>query len=77
MQVMMLVRLMVICRFDLQGDYGFDPLGLGEQPEDLKWYVQVELVHCRFVMAGVAGILGIDVSCQLVSFPIPAKCICS
>ncbi|EMS52019.1 Chlorophyll a-b binding protein P4, chloroplastic [Triticum urartu] len=44
----------------LPGDYGFDPLGLGEQPEDLKWYVQAELVHCRFAMAGVAGILGTD-----------------
>jgi hypothetical protein len=28
----------------------------------LKWYVQAELVHCRFAMAGVAGILGTDVS---------------
>ncbi|XP_044361876.1 photosystem I chlorophyll a/b-binding protein 5, chloroplastic [Triticum aestivum] len=44
----------------LPGDYGFDPLGLGEQPEDLKWYIQAELVHCRFAMAGVAGILGTD-----------------
>ncbi|KAF7085615.1 LOW QUALITY PROTEIN: hypothetical protein CFC21_089023 [Triticum aestivum] len=42
----------------LPGDYGFGPLGLGEQPEALKWYVQAELVHCRFAMAGVAGILG-------------------
>jgi hypothetical protein len=60
------------CR--LPGDYGFDPLGLGEQPEDLKWYVQAELVHCRFAMAGVAGILGTDVSfSQLNSLPIPVK----
>lgn len=44
----------------LPGDYGFDPLGLGEEPADLKWYVQAELVHCRFAMAGVAGILGTD-----------------
>jgi light-harvesting complex I chlorophyll a/b binding protein 5 len=28
----------------------------------LKWYVQAELVHCRFAMAGVAGILFTDVS---------------
>lgn len=26
----------------------------------MKWYVQAELVHCRFAMAGVAGILGTD-----------------
>eukprot|EP01023_Acetabularia_acetabulum_P004029 TRINITY_DN11697_c0_g1_i1.p2 TRINITY_DN11697_c0_g1~~TRINITY_DN11697_c0_g1_i1.p2 ORF type:complete len:250 (-),score=71.19 TRINITY_DN11697_c0_g1_i1:351-1100(-) len=41
----------------LPGDYGFDPLGLGAEPEALKWFVQAELVHCRFAMLGVAGIL--------------------
>ncbi|KAJ8471349.1 hypothetical protein OPV22_025692 [Ensete ventricosum] len=44
----------------LPGDFGFDPLGLGEDPQSLKWYVQAELVHCRFAMAGVAGILVTD-----------------
>ena len=44
----------------LPGDFGFDPLGLGEEPANLKWYVQAELVHCRFAMAGVAGILATD-----------------
>ncbi|EOA38437.1 hypothetical protein CARUB_v10010062mg [Capsella rubella] len=44
----------------LAGDYGFDPLGLGEDPESLKWYVQAELVHSRFAMLGVAGILFTD-----------------
>ncbi|XP_028067581.1 photosystem I chlorophyll a/b-binding protein 5, chloroplastic isoform X1 [Camellia sinensis] len=44
----------------LAGDFGFDPLGLGEDPENLKWYVQAELVHARFAMAGVAGILVTD-----------------
>ncbi|GFP91729.1 chlorophyll a-b binding protein 7 chloroplastic [Phtheirospermum japonicum] len=44
----------------LAGDFGFDPLGLGEDPESLKWYVQAELVHARFAMAGVAGILVTD-----------------
>ncbi|KAK9270933.1 hypothetical protein L1049_026520 [Liquidambar formosana] len=44
----------------LAGDYGFDPLGLGEDPENLRWYVQAELVHARFAMAGVAGILFTD-----------------
>ncbi|KAL8166029.1 hypothetical protein V2J09_007528 [Rumex salicifolius] len=44
----------------LAGDYGFDPLALGEDPDSLKWYVQAELVHCRFAMAGVAGILFTD-----------------
>ncbi|XP_021898618.1 photosystem I chlorophyll a/b-binding protein 5, chloroplastic isoform X2 [Carica papaya] len=45
----------------LAGDYGFDPLGLGEDPESLKWYVQAELVHARFAMVGVAGILFTDI----------------
>ncbi|XP_068643511.1 photosystem I chlorophyll a/b-binding protein 5, chloroplastic [Aristolochia californica] len=44
----------------LAGDFGFDPLGLGEDPESLRWYVQAELVHGRFAMAGVAGILLTD-----------------
>ncbi|KAJ0984531.1 hypothetical protein J5N97_002887 [Dioscorea zingiberensis] len=44
----------------LVGDFGFDPLGLGEDPKSLRWYVQAELVHCRFAMARVAGILFTD-----------------
>ncbi|WJX41371.1 Photosystem I chlorophyll a/b-binding protein 5, chloroplastic [Trifolium repens] len=44
----------------LPGDFGFDPLGLGEDPESLKWYVQAELVHCRFAMLGIFGILVTD-----------------
>lgn len=46
----------------LAGDFGFDPLGLGEDPNSLKWFVQAELVHSRFAMAGAAGILFTDVS---------------
>ncbi|KAH7279749.1 hypothetical protein KP509_37G034400 [Ceratopteris richardii] len=45
----------------LPGDYGFDPLELGKEPEALRWYVQAELIHARFAMAGVAGILFTDV----------------
>ncbi|KAG2400563.1 Photosystem I chlorophyll a/b-binding protein [Vigna angularis] len=44
----------------LAGDFGFDPLGLGEDPENLRWYVQAELVHSRFAMLGVLGILVTD-----------------
>jgi hypothetical protein len=32
-------------------------------PWGLKWHVEAELVHCRFAMAGVAGIGFTDVSC--------------
>lgn len=31
--------------------------GLGAEPYKLKWYVQAELVHARFAMLGVAGVL--------------------
>jgi len=41
----------------LPGDFGWDPLGLGEDPEALAWYAQAELVHARFAMLGAAGIL--------------------
>ncbi|KAG0565102.1 hypothetical protein M758_8G159900 [Ceratodon purpureus] len=40
----------------LPGDFGFDPLGLGSDPALLKWFVQAELVHCRWAMLGAAGI---------------------
>jgi len=40
----------------LPGDYGFDPLGLGSDPELLKWFVQAELQHARWAMLGAAGI---------------------
>jgi len=45
----------------LAGDYGWDPLGLGADPVALKWYRQAELVHARWAMLGVAGILGQEV----------------
>lgn len=54
----------------LAGDFGFDPLGLGEDPESLKWYVQAELVHARFAMLGVAGILLTDVSDSKLPWPL-------
>uniref|UniRef100_A0A0D6R6P8 Chlorophyll a-b binding protein, chloroplastic n=1 Tax=Araucaria cunninghamii TaxID=56994 RepID=A0A0D6R6P8_ARACU len=44
----------------LAGDFGFDPLELGKDPKNLRWYVQAELIHARFAMAGVAGILFTD-----------------
>jgi light-harvesting complex I chlorophyll a/b binding protein 4 len=41
----------------LPGDNGFDPLNLGEDAENLKWYVQAELQNGRWAMLGVAGII--------------------
>ena len=53
---------LLVCSIgSLAGDFGFDPLGLGADPEELRWYVQAELVHSRFAMAGVAGMLFTDV----------------
>ncbi|WIA12975.1 hypothetical protein OEZ85_006587 [Tetradesmus obliquus] len=46
---------------ELAGDYGFDPLGLGADPVALKWYRQSELVHARWAMLGVAGVLGQEI----------------
>ncbi|CAN6472655.1 unnamed protein product [Victoria cruziana] len=40
----------------LPGDFGFDPLGLGSDPDSLRWNQQAELVHCRWAMLGAAGI---------------------
>ncbi|XP_024013481.1 chlorophyll a-b binding protein 6, chloroplastic isoform X2 [Eutrema salsugineum] len=39
------------------GDFGFDPLGLGEVPENLERYKESELIHCRWAMLAVPGIL--------------------
>nr|6IGZ_4 Chain 4, Lhca-b [Bryopsis corticulans]6IGZ_8 Chain 8, Lhca-b [Bryopsis corticulans] len=41
----------------IPGDFGYDPLKLGKDPETLKWYVQAELVHGRFAMMGLVGML--------------------
>ncbi|XP_020227685.1 photosystem I chlorophyll a/b-binding protein 6, chloroplastic [Cajanus cajan] len=41
----------------LPGDFGFDPLGLGSDPELLKWFAQAELMHARWAMLAVFGIL--------------------
>ncbi|KAI4380814.1 hypothetical protein MLD38_006960 [Melastoma candidum] len=41
----------------LPGDFGFDPLGLGSDPELLKWFAQAELMHGRWAMLAVFGIL--------------------
>jgi light-harvesting complex I chlorophyll a/b binding protein 4 len=41
----------------LAGDFGFDPMGLGSSPTALKWYRQAELVHSRWAMLGVFGIV--------------------
>ncbi|CAL8466833.1 g6369 [Coccomyxa elongata] len=45
---------------ELPGDFGFDPLRLGEDPAALKWYQQAELQNGRWAMLAAAGILFVD-----------------
>ena len=45
---------------DTAGDYGFDPLRLGTDPESLAWFKEAELTNGRWAMAAVAGILFTD-----------------
>lgn len=44
----------------MAGDVGFDPLGLGQDPDKLRWYQEAELFNGRWAMAGVAGIAGAE-----------------
>mmetsp|Transcript_11685 Transcript_11685/g.29908 ORF Transcript_11685/g.29908 Transcript_11685/m.29908 type:complete len:226 (+) Transcript_11685:86-763(+) len=41
----------------MPGDFGFDPLGLGSEPDRLKWYAEAEKTNGRWAMMAVAGIL--------------------
>merc|ERR1712072_799172 len=42
------------------GDYGFDPLGLGEVPANLERFREAELLNARWAMLGVAGCWGVE-----------------
>ena len=41
----------------MEGDYGFDPLRLGQNENLVKYYREAELMNGRWAMAAVAGIL--------------------
>eukprot|EP00245_Coleochaete_scutata_P008220 TRINITY_DN2461_c0_g1_i1.p1 TRINITY_DN2461_c0_g1~~TRINITY_DN2461_c0_g1_i1.p1 ORF type:complete len:246 (-),score=49.92 TRINITY_DN2461_c0_g1_i1:432-1169(-) len=56
----------------LPGDNGFDPLGLGEDPENLKWFVQAELQNGRWAMLGTAGILFTELLTKVGAASLPA-----
>lgn len=36
-------------------DFGFDPLRLGEVPENLERFKESELIHCRWAMLAVVS----------------------
>eukprot|EP01023_Acetabularia_acetabulum_P006531 TRINITY_DN12714_c0_g1_i3.p1 TRINITY_DN12714_c0_g1~~TRINITY_DN12714_c0_g1_i3.p1 ORF type:complete len:346 (+),score=63.36 TRINITY_DN12714_c0_g1_i3:55-1092(+) len=40
---------------DYPGDYGFDVLGLGKEPEKLEKMFEFELLHARWAMLGALG----------------------
>ena len=42
---------------ELAGDYGYDPLGLGKDPEQVRKYREAELIHARWAMLAAAGII--------------------
>merc|ERR1712100_1008240 len=42
---------------DLAGDYGYDPLGLGKDTEQVLTYREAELIHSRWAMLVPAGII--------------------
>nr|6IGZ_0 Chain 0, Lhca-j [Bryopsis corticulans] len=37
------------------GDYGYDPLDLGANPDSLAWFREAELMNGRYAMLGVMG----------------------
>lgn len=42
---------------ELAGDYGYDPLGLGKDPEQVRKYREAELIHARWAMLAAAGFI--------------------
>merc|ERR1719335_335346 len=42
---------------ELAGDYGYDPLGLGKDTEQVSKYREFELIHARWAMLASAGFI--------------------
>jgi len=42
---------------DLAGDYGYDPLGLGDNEAQVETYRKYELIHSRWAMLATIGVL--------------------
>jgi light-harvesting complex I chlorophyll a/b binding protein 1 len=45
---------------NIPGSFGFDPLGLASVPSNLQRFQEAELIHCRWAMAGAAGVLAVE-----------------
>ncbi|GMH40218.1 hypothetical protein BSKO_08122 [Bryopsis sp. KO-2023] len=41
----------------MAGDYGFDPLSLGRNPNTIRWFREAELMNGRWAMVAVPGVL--------------------
>lgn len=48
--------LLFLVFFGIFRDFGFDPLGLGEVPENLERFKESELIHCRWAMLAVVSL---------------------
>merc|ERR1711966_18692 len=42
---------------ELAGDYGYDPLGLGKDAEQVETYRKFELIHARWAMVATIGVI--------------------
>jgi len=42
---------------ELAGDYGYDPLGIGKDAQQVRKYREAELIHARWAMLGAAGMV--------------------
>jgi len=42
---------------ELAGDYGYDPLGLGKDPETVEAFRAQELIHARWAMVATIGVI--------------------
>jgi len=49
---------------DVPGSFGFDPLGLASVPSNLDRFRESELIHSRWAMAAVAGVLAVELAGQ-------------
>jgi len=49
------IKTMMVGDGTLAGDMNFDPMGLGETPEDLAWQREAEIKHARLAMLAAVG----------------------
>jgi hypothetical protein len=54
--VEIIVLLTMLLLVNCGRDFGFDPLGLGEVPENLEGYKESELIHSRWAMLAVVSV---------------------